>query len=1053
MSINLKEEQLNKLFPFHILIDNQLKVKAFGKSVSKLFPLEVGLNFFEHFTIKRPEISNPSFYEIVEHIDQLLIISYLKNTDLFIRGQVELLEDINCLLFIVTPWFSNVDMLKEYNIGMNDFAIHDPSIDLLHSFKAQEIAVNDAKELFERFQLQKSDLRRLSLIAEETFNSVVVTDNKGRVQWANKAYENLTGYSLAESRGKTPGSLLQGKDTDPETIKYLRERIALGLSFDCELINYNKQKQPYWIRLSGQPILDRKGKVVQFFAFEEDITEKKKLEDDLKLIDFALRNTAIPIYFITKEGSISDYNVSLRETLGYTEEEFKKVTLFDLSVRHTPETWALRWEELKEKGNSYNQTMLRKKDGTLINVEMRVTILNYGNREIAFASFIDITEKILAEKRLEEQRHFYEHVLNNIPSDIAVFDKEHRYLFLNPIAIKNPELRKWMIGKKDEDYFLHTNKPKQIADKRREQFNEVITNKKLIAWEEELIRPDGKKEYHIRNMYPAIDEEGNVTLVIGYGVNITERKLIEQQLERKEKRYRDLFNYSQALICTHDLNGKILSVNPALCNTLGYQSDQLINRTLVEFIPEKDRLHFKPEYLDKIATDEKTGGVFRVISKDGRILFLLFQNYKVQEFGEEPYVIGFSQDITDRVKAEKELLVAKKMTEESAKAKEIFLANMSHEIRTPMHGILGIAGLLAKTKLDAEQENYINLITESANNLVVIINDILDIEKIGSGKFEFEKVDFKIAEKLSTTIQSFQYKAEEKGIKIELKYDFSPNLVVKGDPYRLSQILNNLMSNALKFTKQGKIIVKGTIEEENEEAIFMKFTVTDTGIGIKKDKLSIIFDPFTQASSDTTRKYGGTGLGLSICKNLVEMQGGIISVDSEEGIGTTFSFTIPYDCGFNIIPNKGETEINTDKSIFNFKKILMAEDVIVNQFLARVILESGGFKVDIANNGVEALDLFEKNDYDLILMDIQMPEMDGVTTTAKIRQLQDEKKANIPIIALTANALVGNEKEYYDAGMNACLTKPFTQEKLFEVLTKVLNPSLNLHVSNKRNIT
>ena len=261
------------------------------------------------------------------------------------------------------------------------------------------------------------------------------------------------------------------------------------------------------------------------------------------------------------------------------------------------------------------------------------------------------------------------------------------------------------------------------------------------------------------------------------------------------------------------------------------------------------------------------------------------------------------------------------------------------------------------------------------------------------------------------------------------------------------------MSNALKFTKQGKIVVKGTIEEENEEAIFMKFTVTDTGIGIKKDKLSIIFDPFTQASSDTTRKYGGTGLGLSICKNLVEMQGGIISVDSEEGIGTTFSFTIPYDCGFNIIPNKGETEINTDKSIFNFKKILMAEDVIVNQFLARVILESGGFKVDIANNGVEALDLFEKNDYDLILMDIQMPEMDGVTTTAKIRQLQDEKKANIPIIALTANALVGNEKEYYDAGMNACLTKPFTQEKLFEVLTKVLNPSLNLHVSNKRNIT
>lgn len=1044
MSINLKTDQFNKLFPFHIMTDNQLKVHSFGKSIPKLFPLETGVNFFDHFTIIRPEILQPSFQNILEHTDQLLIIRHNKNTDLFIRGQVELLEDINCLLFIVTPWFPNVENLKEYNIGLNDFAIHDPSIDLLHSFKAQEIAINDAKELFERFQLQKSDLKRLSLIVEETINCVVVTDNKGRIQWANKAYESLTGYTLSESRGKTPGSLLQGKETDPETIKYLRDRIRAGLSFDCELINYNKQHQPYWIRLTGQPILDRKGNVIQFFAFEENVTERKKLENQLKLVDYALRNSAIPIYFIEKNGTITDYNVSLCETLGYTEEEFKNVTLFELSVRHTPESWALRWEELKKMGNSYNLTLLRKKDGTHINVEMRVTILNFGNREIAFASFIDITNKILGEKKLEEQRKFFENVLNNIPADIAVFDKDHRYLFLNPIAIRNPELRKWMIGKKDEDYFSHTNKPKELADKRREQFNEVVTNKTLIAWEEELVSREGKKEYHIRNMYPAIDEQGDVSLVIGYGVNITERKLIEKQLERKEKRYRDLFNYSQALICTHDLNGNILSVNPSLCNTLGYATEEVINKSLVDFIPEKDKINFIPEYLDKIKNEDKTSGVFRVISKEGKIFFLLYQNYKVHEFGEEPYIIGFSQDITDRVKAEKELLIAKKITEESAKAKEIFLANMSHEIRTPMHGILGIAGLLAKTKLDAEQDNYIKLITESANNLVVIINDILDIEKIGSGKFEFEKVDFKISEKLSTTIQSFQYKAEEKGIKINLSYDFNSNLIVNGDPYRLSQILNNLMSNALKFTKKGSITVKGSIEKENEKNVFLRFSVTDTGIGIRKDKLSIIFDPFTQASSDTTRKYGGTGLGLSICKNLVEMQGGNLRVESMEGVGTTFSFTIPYENGTTVTIRKEETPVVFDKGIFNFKKVLMAEDVIVNQFLARVILESEGFVVDIANNGKEALTLLNQNDYDLILMDIQMPEMDGVTTSRLIRQLKDPQKASLPIIALTANALVGNDKEYFEAGMNACITKPFTQDKLFEVLNKILNPSLNL---------
>ena len=1052
MDISLKKEQLNRLFPFHILIDENLKVKSFGRSITKLFPLETGAKFFDSFSLKRPEIDDYTFAGIQQLVNQLLILTYSANPELILRGQVELMEDINCLMFIVTPWLSNVENLKDFELSLSDYAIHDPSIDLLHVFKAQEIATSDAKELFERFQSQKNDLRRLSLIAEETFNSVVVTDAKARIQWVNRAYENLTGYSLEESKGKTPGSLLQGEGTDQETVGYLRERVKMGLSFDCEILNYNKQKQPYWIRLSGQPIIDRKGNVIQFFAFEEDITEKKKLEDQLRLADFALKNAAIPIYFIEKDGSIINYNLCACETLGYTMEEFEGKKLFDISVRHNPDTWKVRWDQLRDFETASSLTKLRKKDGSTIDVDMRAIVLKYGDREIAFASFTDITEKRLAEKKLEDQRKFYEDVLNNIPSDIAVFDNEHRYLFLNPNAIKDAELRQWIIGKRDEDYFELTNKDKSALDNRREKYNEVIATKKLQAWEEELTSKDGKTEYHIRNFFPVLDEQDNVKIIIGYGLNITERKLIEQQLQRKEKSYRDLFNYSQALICTHDLEGRMLSVNPALCNSLGYEEAELINTLLIDYIPEKDKPNFKPEYLDKIVQEEKAGGVFRVVNKHGKILFLLYQNYKVQEVGEEPYVIGFSQDITDRIKAEKELLVAKKMTEESARAKEIFLANMSHEIRTPMHGILGIAGLLAKTELDDEQENYIKLITESANNLVVIINDILDIEKIGSGKFEFEKLNFTIADKLTTTIQSFQYKAEEKGIMIDLDYDFSPNLIVKGDPYRLSQILNNLLSNAIKFTKQGKITVTSTIEEETEEVTIIKFVVTDTGIGIKHDKLSIIFDPFVQASSDTTRKYGGTGLGLSICKNLVEMQGGSLHVESEEGKGTTFSFTIPYDKGSENIIKETPNNFNLNENVFAFKKILMAEDVLVNQFLARVTLESGGFIVDIANNGIEALELLEQNDYDLILMDIQMPEMDGVTATKLIRKLNNSEKAAIPIVALTANALVGNEKEYFDAGMNACLTKPFTQEKLFAILSKLLNPTLNLQATNKQNV-
>jgi CheY-like chemotaxis protein/anti-sigma regulatory factor (Ser/Thr protein kinase) len=251
--------------------------------------------------------------------------------------------------------------------------------------------------------------------------------------------------------------------------------------------------------------------------------------------------------------------------------------------------------------------------------------------------------------------------------------------------------------------------------------------------------------------------------------------------------------------------------------------------------------------------------------------------------------------------------------------------------------------------------------------------------------------------------------------------------------------MNNLISNALKFTTKGKITVSSKLEERDGELV-IECAVTDTGIGIRKDKLSVIFDPFVQASSDTTRKYGGTGLGLSICKNLVEMQGGTLSVDSTEGVGTTFTFEISYQRGSASLATSSNDASKIQASYVH-NRILMAEDVEVNQFLARIILESKGWQVDIANNGIEALEFLEENDYDLILMDLQMPEMDGITATRAIRQLIDVNKASIPIVALTANALVGNEQEYFDIGMNACLTKPFTEEKLFFAINKVLNPT------------
>jgi CheY-like chemotaxis protein/HPt (histidine-containing phosphotransfer) domain-containing protein len=385
---------------------------------------------------------------------------------------------------------------------------------------------------------------------------------------------------------------------------------------------------------------------------------------------------------------------------------------------------------------------------------------------------------------------------------------------------------------------------------------------------------------------------------------------------------------------------------------------------------------------------------------------------------------------------EKELRFTKQLTDEIARAKESFLAHMSHEIRTPMNGILGIASLLSKTQLEDQQRNYLQLIQESANNLLVIVNDILDLEKIVAGKLQLETIPFKIVDKIATTIQSFIYRAEEKELGLIFQNFIPADLVVKGDPYRLSQVLNNILSNALKFTETGHITITTGIRENNEERAIVEITISDTGIGIVKERLSTIFEPFEQADATISRKYGGTGLGLAISKNMIEMQNGELFVDSEEGKGSTFTIRLPYQISV-------EEERDNEVQVIDFKslgprRVLVAEDVELNQFLARHILESWDFEVVIAGNGLEAIEQLGKDAFDCILMDVQMPEMDGIEATHHIRSLPDPIKANIPIIALTANALKGDSEKYLAAGMTDYLAKPFDEERLFRVISRNL---------------
>jgi signal transduction histidine kinase/ActR/RegA family two-component response regulator len=375
------------------------------------------------------------------------------------------------------------------------------------------------------------------------------------------------------------------------------------------------------------------------------------------------------------------------------------------------------------------------------------------------------------------------------------------------------------------------------------------------------------------------------------------------------------------------------------------------------------------------------------------------------------------------------IALEKVKAEESEKVREQFLAKMSHEIRTPMNAIVGMTSILKRNKHYPHQDKYLEAIRQSSENLMVILNDILDLSRLESGKVVIDNFPFKPVNELMKLRDILKYKAEEKGLSLQCELDPQLPEVLHGDPIRLSQILINLTGNAIKFTEEGNIFVRIGLKEISDSTAVVEGKITDTGIGIQEDRLDKIFESFTQAESNTTRKYGGTGLGLTISKELVHLQNGHIKVESKKGEGSTFTFTIPYKIG-DASELKTVTQNNEPISL-KALKILLVENNAFNIIVARdelnQIIENP--LIDLADNGFEALEKVEHNNYDLILMDIEMAEMNGYDCARAIRQL-DPPKNNIPIIAITANAMPQEILKCYDAGMDDHLPKPFKQYDL-----------------------
>jgi len=429
------------------------------------------------------------------------------------------------------------------------------------------------------------------------------------------------------------------------------------------------------------------------------------------------------------------------------------------------------------------------------------------------------------------------------------------------------------------------------------------------------------------------------------------------------------------------------------------------------------------------------------------VIISMFANFIIIIYVHSHFYSAFIKNIKELKQTSQEqailnskLELAIDKAEKSSQIKSEFLATMSHEIRTPLNAIVGMSNVMIMANPRPDQKENLNVLKSSANNLQSIVNDVLDFNKIEAGKVIFENIKFNIADLLNNICGAQQIKAEEKGLAFTLKIDpVLNNLVLFGDPTRLNQILFNLVSNAIKFTSEGNIYVKAFCYEDRNSKIRITFTVKDTGIGIDKNNLQSIFEPFTQESITTTRQYGGTGMGLAIVKRLLELQGLQMHVSSKVGEGSEFSFNMEFAISSSNVNEIGENHplLQNTESLRNLN-MLIAEDNPVNVLLMKKLLSKWKITPTIAENGERAIEIFQNGNFDIILMDLQMPVMNGFDAAMEIRKMSDAKKANVPIIALTAAALLDIEEQVLNAGMNDYVSKPFKPEELMEKIQNLV---------------
>ncbi|TRX01592.1 response regulator [Flavobacterium gawalongense] len=721
--------------------------------------------------------------------------------------------------------------------------------------------------------------------------------------------------------------------------------------------------------------------------------------------------------------------------------------------------------------------------------EKRAAELVIANKELAFqnkvkekrAAALIIANKELAFQNDEKEKRAAELVIANKELAFQNDEKEKR---ANELIIANKELA-FQNDEKEKRAAELVIANKELAfqnDEKEKRANElIIANKELLFQNDE--KEKRAAELVIANKELAFqndekEKRANELIIANKELLFQNKEKVKREIAHKEleelsyaaklaSQYSlSLIEASRDPLVTINTKGKITDMNEALVNITGIDREILIGSDFFDYFTEPQKA--REVYQEVFAEGSVADSPLTLRHKDGKLTDVLFNGsvYK-DDRGNVLGVVIVARDVTDQKRIATELVEARvfaelateiaeeaKINAESAtiiaenavKAKQQFLSNMSHEIRTPMNAIIGFTKVILKTDLSTKQKEYLNAIKMSGDALIVLINDILDLAKVDAGKMTFEKSPFKMKSSISAMLHLFETKIQEKNLQLVTEYDNKiPNVLV-GDPVRLHQIILNLVSNAVKFTAIGKITVSVHLLHEDEDKVVIEFAVTDTGIGIPEDKIGKIFDNFQQASSGTSRLYGGTGLGLAIVKQLVEPQGGSIRVKSKINEGSIFSFTLSFQ-KTNADAELENEMMELDTEIKNIK-VLVVEDIPLNQLLMKTLLDDFGFDRDIAENGKIAIEKLKSKDYDIILMDLQMPEMNGFEATEYIRKTMNSK---IPIIALTADVTTVDLAKCKAVGMNDYLAKPVDERLLYSKIVGILKKPKLAKLSAKLN--